>query len=74
MADALAILASKWENLKKLTMGPLVLAIVSKPSYEVGSFMDVEWGDGKPRYYDIENFLDLVEFPEEVGKKDMMVI
>ena len=53
MADALATLASGWEDQGRLSMQPLIVATANKPCHEAWELMNTELDDGKPWYYDI---------------------
>lgn len=74
MADALATLAATWENPEKLVMRPLVLTTANTPSYEVERILEVEVNDGRPWYYDIQQYLEHGEFPKTAGRKDRIAI
>ena len=58
MDDALATLASAWEDQGRLSMRPLILTTASKPCHDAREVMDTEIDDGKPWYYDIQNYLE----------------
>ena len=74
MADALATLASAWEDQGRLSMRPLILTTASKLSHDAEKVMNDEIKDGKPWYYDIQNYLERGELPEAASRKDKMAI
>ena len=74
MANALATLASGWEDQGRLSMRSLIVATASKPCHEAWELMNTELDDGKPWYYDIQNYLEKGELLEATDRKDRLAI
>ena len=74
MGNALATLASTWEDQGRLSMRPLILTTASKPCHDAREVMDTEIDDGKPWYYDIQNYLERGELLEAADRKDRLAI
>ena len=74
MADALATLASGWEDQGRLSMRPLIVTTANKPCHEAWELMNTELDDGKPWYYDIQNYLERGELPEAADRTDRLAI
>ena len=71
IADALATLASMWENNAGSGARPLILVKPRIPCYEEIRVMPVQ-ATKKPWYYDLHKFLEIGEFPEDAEKKERM--
>ena len=71
IADALAILASMWENSAGPGARPVILAKSRSLCYEKIRVMPVQ-ATKKPWYYDLQRYLDIGEFPEDAERKERM--
>ena len=69
IADALATLASMWENSAGPGARPLILAKSRSPCYEEIRVMPVQATE-KPWYYDLQRYLETGKFPEDAEKKE----
>ena len=55
-------------------MRPLIVTTANKPCHEARELMNTELDDGKPWYYDIQNYLERGELPEAADQKDRLAI
>ena len=69
MADALATLASIWDNPRDVAMKPLVMCRAKVPCYQGECVMMVYGPKEKPWFYDILKFLERREYSEEASGK-----
>ena len=69
MADALATLASMWDNPRDVAMKPLVMCRSRIPCYQGERVMMIYGPKEKPWFYDILKFLENREYPEGASGK-----
>ena len=69
MADALATLASMWDNPRKVAMKPLVMCRARIPCYQGERVMTIIGPKEKSWFYDILKFLEKREYPEGANGK-----
>ena len=68
IAEALATLASIWENSAGPGARPLILAKSRSPCYEEVRVMPVQATE-RPWYYDLQRYLEIGEFPRMLKRK-----
>ena len=69
MADALATLASTWEIGKQVEKKPLILVRSRAPCYEEIRIMPINPAE-KSWFYDLQNYLETGQFPEDAERKE----
>ena len=73
VADALATLASVWDNPKSLLVRPVILMKARVPCFESTHALAME-EEKKLWYSDILQLMECGEFPENANKKDIILL
>ena len=69
MADALATLASVWEEPNKVQGKPLIMTKANHPYFQKEEVVCFTGPQEKPWFYDVLKFLETWEYPEESTSK-----